>query len=224
MPSKRWCANVFASATKDRAITDHSQSSLASRSLTAADVEKQIAEVARVRTNVPGITLLHGIEVDILPDGRLDFPDELLARLDIVLASLHDAAGQSPPRLMERYLGALRHPLVNLITHPANRLVGRREGYALDYDRLFAAAADTGTMLEIDGAPSHLDLDGALARRAAGAGALLAIDSDCHRASWLARQMAFGVATARRGAIEPKHVANTRPLADIRALIARKRQ
>ena len=95
--------------------------------------------------------------------------------------------------------------------------------YDLDYDRLFEIAATTGTIVEIDGAPSHLDLDGALARRACAAGVTLAISSDCHRAETLARQMDLGIATARRGWVEARHVLNTRSLADVRAVIARKR-
>jgi len=140
-----------------------------------------------------------------------------------VLASLHERAGHDPEELMKRYQAALRHPLVNMITHPTNRLVPHRSGYELDYGQLFATAAETGTILEIDGAPAHLDLDGALARLAIAAGVTVAIDSDCHRADMLDRQMALGVATARRGWVEPRHVVNTRPLAEVRAIIARKR-
>src|SRR5262249_26748621 len=121
------------------------------------------------------------------------------------------------------YISAMRHPLVTVITHPTNRLVPHREGYDLDYDRLFQIAVETGTVLEIDGAPVHLDLDGALARRAVAAGVTLAVDSDCHRAAWLDQQMRYGVMTARRGWVEARHVVNTRPLADLQALIAHKR-
>ena len=144
----------------------------------------------------------------------------VLEGLDIVLASLHDAAGQDGPRLTRRCIQAIRHPLVNVITHPANQLVGRRPGYALDFDAVFAAAAETGTALEVDGAPSHLDLDGEQARRAVAAGVMLTIDSDCHRARSLQRQMALGIGTARRGWVEPRHVLNTRPLAEVLAFLA----
>ena len=124
---------------------------------------------------------------------------------------------------MERYAAAMRHPLVTLITHPTNRIVPSRPGYDLDYDRLFEMAVETRTVVEIDGSPSHLDLDGALARRAIAAGATVAIDSDCHRAEMLGRQMDLGIFTARRGWVEPRHVLNTRSLADVRSLIAAKR-
>jgi DNA polymerase (family 10) len=206
------------------AITDHSPSAAASRVLSLERLERQAEEVRAARERVPQLTVLHGVEVDILSDGRLDLPDEVLAGLDIVLASLHDASGQDPAKLLARYIGAMRHPLVTLITHPANRLVGRHEGYALDYEQLFAVAAETGTAVEIDGGPAHLDLDGQLASRAVAAGVTLSVDSDCHNVARLGRQMLFGVGTARRGGIEARHVLNTRPLADVRAFIAAKRQ
>jgi len=206
------------------AITDHSPSAAASRTLTLDRLARQRDDVARARERVPGITVLHGVEVDILPDGRLDFPDEVLAELDIVLASLHDAAGDAPDRLLARYAAAMRHPLVNVVTHPANRLVGRHEGYDLDFDALFELAVDTGTLLEVDGGPGHLDLDGRLARRAVAAGVMLSIDSDCHNAVRLGRQMRLGVGTARRGWVEARHVVNTRPLADVQAHFRRKRR
>jgi DNA polymerase (family 10) len=112
---------------------------------------------------------------------------------------------------------------VNVITHPANRSPGVREGYDLDFDRLFDAAVATGTAMEVDGAPGHLDMDGAVARRAAAHGVTIVIDSDCHRADGLERQMEFGLGTARRGWIEPRHVLNTRDVEDVRAFVAAKR-
>ena len=205
------------------AITDHSERSLASRQLAASDIRRQSADIQKVRTRVKRLHILHGIEVDIMHDGSLDFDDERLAGFDIVLASLHDHAGHDASKLTERYLRAIRHPLVNVITHPANRTPGRSSGYRLDFETLFAAAAETGTAMEVDGAPGHLDLDGALARRAAAAGVTLVIDSDCHRSDGLGRQMRFGVGTARRGWIGPEHVLNTRGLDEVRAFVARKR-
>jgi DNA polymerase (family 10) len=205
------------------AITDHSPHSGSSRNLSADGVGRQAEEIARLRERFPDIAILHGCEVDILADGRLDFPDRVLEPLDIVLASLHDDAGHSPDQLMRRYTTAMRHPLVTMITHPTNRLVPHRAGYDLDYDRLFEAAVATSTVLEIDGAPTHLDMDGALARRAVAAGVTVSIDSDSHRAVQLEGQMRLGITMARRGWVEPRHVLNTRPLDDVRARVARKR-
>ncbi len=205
------------------AITDHSPQSAAARTLSLDGVRRQADEVAAAREKYPDIAVLHGCEVDILADGRLDFSDRVLERFDIVLASLHERAGQSPDQLLKRYISAVRHPLVHVITHPTNRLVPYRPGYDIDYDRLIETATAAGTILEIDGAPAHLDMDGALARRAAAAGAVIAVNSDCHRADMLRRHMQFGVTTARRGWVEARHVLNTRPLADVRRAIARKR-
>jgi DNA polymerase (family 10) len=206
------------------AITDHSPHSAATRNLSVDDVRRQADEIAALRERYPQLTILHGCEVDILRDGRLDFADKILERFDIVLASLHERANHGPEQLLRRYLDAMRHPLVTLITHPSNRMVPHRAGYPLDYDQLFAAAVETGTVVEVDGAPSHLDLDGALARRAMLAGALIAVNSDSHRADALERQMELGLKTARRGWLEARHVMNTRPIREIRSLIAGKRR
>jgi DNA polymerase (family X) len=205
------------------AITDHSPHSASSRNLSADSVKRQAEDIAGLRERYPQVAILHGCEVDILPDGHLDFSDRVLERLDIVLVSLHEGAGHSPEHLLRRYLGAMRHPLVTLITHPTNRLLPYRAGYDIDYDSLFAAAVETRTVLEIDGAPAHLDLHGALARRAVAAGATVAVNSDCHRAEMLQQQMQLGITTARRGWVEPRHVLNTKPIDEIRALIAAKR-
>ena len=206
------------------AITDHSPNSGAARNLSVADVARQADEIARLRDLYPRIAILHGCEVDILPNGRLDLPDHVLEHLDIVLASLHERAGQSSEQLMGRYVAAMKHPLVNMITHPSNRVLPHTPGYDLDYNQLFATAFETGTLVEIDGAPVHLDLNGALARRATAAGVTVAVDSDSHRAELLDRHMAFGVGTARRGWVEARHVVNTGPLAEIRTFVAAKRR
>ena len=206
------------------AITDHSEHAGASRTLTPELLERQRAEIAQLRHELPRMAILHGIEVDIMPDGSLDCPDEILGSLDIVLASLHDSAGHDRRALTRRCIAAIEHPLVSVITHPANQLVGRRAGYDMDYPAIYAAAAATGTALEIDGAPSHLDLSGDRAREAVEAGATVVIDSDCHRVRALDRQMRMGVGTARRGWVEPRQVLNTRPVAEVRAFVARKRR
>ena len=206
------------------AITDHSERAAASRTLSIDELARQRDEVARLREEFPQVTILHGVEVDILLDGSLDFPDAVLEGLDIVLASMHESGRQDPPTLTRRCIQAIRHPLVNVITHPANRLVGRKTGYALEFDAVYAAAAETGTALEIDGAPSHLDLDSEHARAAVAAGVTVVIDSDCHRARSLDRQMQMGIGIARRGWVEARHVLNARPVAEVRAFVAAKRQ
>ena len=205
------------------AITDHSTHSAALRNLTIDDVKRQAEEINALRERHPQIRILHGAEVDILENGRLDFPDRVLRELDIVLASLHDRASHSADELLRRYESAMRHPLVSIVTHPMNRPGPERRGYELDIDRLFEMAVETGTALEIDGAPSHLDLEAALARRAIAAGVTLSIDSDAHRTEALERHMRLGVLTARRGRVEPRHVLNVRPYGEVIAFLARKR-
>lgn len=206
------------------AITDHSPTSRASRTLSIDGIAQQAREIEALRARYPDLTIFHGCEVDILADGRLDLPDPVMAELDIVLASLHDSYGQAGEQLLDRYLQAIAHPLVNVITHPANRAPGRTAGYPLDWDRLFAAARDSGTAVEIDGAPGHLDLDGHLARQAVETGATLVIDSDGHFAERLARQMRMGIGLAGRGGVEARHVLNTRDADGIRAFVAAKRR
>jgi DNA polymerase (family X) len=206
------------------AITDHSWGAAASRTLAVDAIQQQRDEIDSLRVEFSGMTILHGVEVDILPDGGLDFQDHILEKFDIVLASLHEHARQDNRQLTERTLAAIRHPLVNVICHPANQLVGRFAGYALDFEAIYQAAAETGTALEIDGAPSHLDLDAGRARAAAQAGVTLTIDSDCHRVEVLGRQMRFGVATARRAWLTAANILNTRPLAEVRKFIDAKRR
>ena len=130
------------------AITDHSPHSGATRNLTADAVRRQADEIAAERQRYPGMTILHGCEVDIMADGRLDFRDSILEQFDIVLASLHERHGHSPEQLLARYIAAMRHPLVAMVTHPTDRLIPYRLGYELDYDRLFETAVETGTLVE----------------------------------------------------------------------------
>lgn len=205
------------------AITDHSPTARASRVLTLERIAEQAEEIAAVRALAPDITILQGIECDIQEDGSLDVPDPVLERLDIVLASMHESYGHSPARLLQRYERVLRNPLVNVLTHPANRSPGRQPGYALTFARLFEEAARTGTAVEIDGAPGHMDLDAPLAELAASIGAPLLVDSDCHMAERLGRQMRFGVALARRAALSRHQVLNTRDVDAVRAFVAAKR-
>jgi DNA polymerase (family 10) len=206
------------------AITDHSAGASAARTLAIDEIQQQREEIAEAAAAFPDLTILHGVEVDILPTGRLDFTDDVLAQFDIVLASLHEHANHSPARLTERSLEAVRHPLVNVLCHPANHLPGVTRGYALDFDALYAAAVETGTALEIDGSPSHMDLDDRRARTAAAAGVTLVVDSDCHRTTALGRQMRFGVGIARRAGLRKDSVLNTRTVAQIRAFVSDKRR
>jgi DNA polymerase (family X) len=192
------------------AITDHSASHGFGNDVSPERLRRQIELVRQANASVDGIELLAGSEVNILPDGSLDYEDELLAELDWVIASVHTSFAQDERTMTDRMIAAIEHPLVRAIGHPTGRLIERREPYALDLDAVFAAAARTGTLLEINANPSRRDLSDVLARAAARAGVTLVIDSDAHGAGTLAN-MRWGIATARRAWLTAAHVANTRP-------------
>jgi DNA polymerase (family 10) len=169
-----------------------------------------------------GIRTLCSAEVDIKRDGSLDFDDAILAELDIVVASVHDAMNISREEMTARLIRACENPFVNVIGHPTGRNVDSFPGYEFDYDAVFAAAARTGTALEIDGQPARLDLPSALARRARGFGVTFSLDSDAHAVEQLAN-VEFAVGQARRAWIAPAEVLNARPLAAVLDFVAAKR-
>jgi DNA polymerase (family X) len=199
------------------AITDHSASHGFGNDVSPEQLRRQIELVREADDRVDGIELLAGSEVNILPDGSLDYEDELLAQLDWVLASVHTSFAMAEQAMTERMIAAIEHPLVRAIGHPTGRLIERRAPYAIDLDAVFAAAARTGTMLEINANPDRRDLSDVHARAAASAGVLVVIDSDAHRASTLAN-MRWGVATARRAWLTREQVANTRSWRELERL------
>jgi DNA polymerase (family 10) len=203
------------------AITDHSASHGFGNDVSPAQLREQIERVGEVARGLEGFTLLAGSEVNILPDGTLDYEDDLLARLDWVVASVHTAFGMSQQALTERMIAAIEHPLVDAIGHPTGRLIERREPYALDFEAIFEAAARTGTMLEINANPDRRDLSETHARAAVAAGVRLVIDSDAHRPATL-RNMRWGILTARRGWLTKGDVVNTRGWSELRGMRKRK--
>jgi DNA polymerase (family 10) len=203
------------------AITDHSASHGFGNAVSPEALRRQIELVREANARLEGIELLAGSEVNILPDGSLDYEDRLLAELDWVVASVHTAFARDEQRQTERVIAAVEHPLVDVIGHPTGRLIERRAPYALDLDAVFAAAARTGTLLEINANPDRRDLSDVHARAAARAGVTLVIDSDAHRTRTLAN-MRWGVATARRAWLTREQVANTRPWPELRALRKRR--
>jgi DNA polymerase (family 10) len=215
-------------AARDRgyeylAITDHSASHGFGNDVSPTQLRRQIELVREADTNLEGTKLLAGSEVNVLPDGALDYEDALLAELDWVIASVHTAFGMSEQAMTERMIAAIEHPLVDAIGHPTGRLIERRDPYAIDLDAIFAAAARTGTMLEINANPDRRDLSDVLARAAVRAGVLIVIDSDAHRTRTL-QNMRWGVATARRAWLRSEDVANTRPWAELARLRKQSRQ
>jgi DNA polymerase (family 10) len=197
------------------AITDHSASHGFGNDVSPEQLRRQIELVREAGARVQGIELLAGSEVNVLPDGSLDYEDDLLGELDWVIASVHTSFGMGEQKMTERMIAAIEHPLVDAIGHPTGRLIERREPYAIDLDAVFVAAARAGTMLEINANPDRRDLSDVHARAAARAGVLLVIDSDAHRTSTLAN-MRWGVATARRAWLAREQVANTRPWPELR--------
>jgi DNA polymerase (family X) len=201
------------------AISDHSQGRGSTFGLSLEKLREQRAIVTALGDRY-GIRTLCGSEVDILPDGSLDYPDDVLARLDFAIGSVHSAYRQSRDEMTARLIRACENPYVNVIGHPTGR---GHASYEFDYDAVFAAAARTGTAMEIDGQKPRLDLPAPLARRAGGFGVTFSLDSDAHRTGDLA-DIEFAAGQARRAGITKESVLNARPLEDVLAFVARKRE
>ncbi len=194
---------------KTLAITDHSGSLGVAGGLKAEDLPRQRQEIDQVQSRLgDSIRLLQGCEVEIRADGSLDYPDEVLAKLDIVIASLHVSLRQPRAQVTERLLNAIRNPHVDIIGHPTGRMIPNREGADLDMDAVLAGAAKSQVALEINAYPVRLDLDDVMARRAIQMGIKLNINTDAHSAEDL-DLLHFGVATGRRGWVRTEDVINT---------------
>jgi DNA polymerase (family 10) len=192
-------------------ISDHSQSLGVAGGLSVERLRQQRKLIAEVQEQVGGrIRLLQGAEVEILADGRLDYPDEVLAELDIVTASLHSALRQPGEKITQRLLKAIGNPHVDMIGHPTGRLIGAREPADLDIETILRAAVEHGVILEINAHPDRLDLNDVHARLAVDMGCLVAINSDAHHPDHLAFRE-YGIGLARRAWVEPESVVNTWP-------------
>lgn len=208
------------------AITDHGQRVTMARGLDRTRLLRQWDEIDRLNESLaadgpPPITVLKGIEVDMLEKGGLDLPDEVLARADWVVASLHYGQQQPRDRITARIVEAIENPHVSVIGHPTGRLINRRPAYDVDIEAVIEAAARTGTFLEINANPWRLDLDDRHAAAARRAGVKLVISTDAHSTQGL-EVMRCGVLQARRGGLEKADVANARPLAELRGLMAKR--
>src|SRR6187431_1196546 len=199
-------------------LTDHSPSLGVARGLVPQRVAEQKTEIDRVNRELAPFRVLHGTELEIRADATLDYPDELLAVFDLVIASIHTGRGQTSEQLTKRALAAIDNPFVDVIAHPTGRIVNRRDPMPLDWPRLFAAAARTGTLLEMNGSP-RLDLDDALGRAAAQAGVRLTLASDAHRTEELS-QIDYAVSMARRAWLTRDQVAGTRDADDLLEIVA----
>ncbi len=217
-------------------LTDHSWSLTIANGLSPAQMEQERRVIADLNdrfareeaageapdgAHPDGFRLLHGCELEIRVDGRLDYDDAVLARFDVVVASLHVGRKQPRAQLMERYQAALRNPHVDIIAHPSGRKIGQRPDLDLDWEAFYRLAAETGTLLEVNGSDERLDLDDRRIRAALDAGCRFTIDSDAHYLSeW--DNVLWGTAQARRGWLERHHVANTLPRNEFLALMAQK--
>ena len=217
-------------------LTDHTQSLAIAGGLTPDRVAQQAeiiaalnatyaaeeaAGTAPAETPAEGFRLLHGCELEIRADGSLDYEDDLLARFDVVVASVHVSRRQSRAELTRRTLNGIRSPHVDVIAHPSGRKIGQRDDLDLDWDAVYAEAARTGTALEMNGSPPRLDLAVERARRAVSVGCLLSIDSDAHYIKEL-DYVRWGISQARRAWVTPADVLNTRSRADLLAWTAAK--
>jgi DNA polymerase (family 10) len=217
-------------------LTDHSQSLAIARGLTPDRVEEQRAIIAALNaryaqeeadgsappeTPPEGFRLLHGCELEIRADGALDYDDDLLARFDLVVASVHVSRRQSKAELTQRTLNGIRSPHVDVIAHPSGRMIGARDDLDLDWDAVYAEAARTGTVLEMNGSPHRLDLAVERARRAVAMGCVLSVDSDAHKTAEF-DHLRWGVTQARRAWVEPGNLLNTRSRAEVLAFVAGK--
>lgn len=203
------------------AVCDHSPHLGVTNGLDARRLLEQAREIDTVNRTADGIRLLKGVEVDILADGSLDLPDEVLRRLDIVVASVHSRFHMDAGEMTRRVVRAVAHPHVHVLGHPTGRLIGRREPYALDMAAVFDACKRHGTAIELNGHPERLDLSDRHCREAKSAGVKVAVDTDAHRDDEL-DLMTFGVATARRGWLEAADVINTWGLDELMAFLENK--
>jgi DNA polymerase (family X) len=203
------------------AITDHSRRLTLAHGLDPQRLAKQIAEIDELNRSLKGITLLKGIEVDILDDGTLDLPDSILSKLDLVVGAVHSRFDLPRAKQTERILKAMENPFFSILAHPTGRLIGEREPYDVDMLAVVRKAKRLGVALEVNSQPARLDLTDAHCRMAKEEGVLVAVNSDAHGVDGF-ELLRYGVGQARRGWLEKKDVLNARPLGELRKWLARK--
>jgi DNA polymerase (family 10) len=197
------------------AVTDHSQLLKIAHGLTADRVEEKLEQIRKLNAKLKGLRLLMGTEIDILSNGKLDYPDDLLEKFNWVVASIHSGFKQPIEKITQRVLSAMENPLVDCIAHPTGRQIGKRSPYQVDLEKIIQKAAQTQTAIEINANYDRLDLDDIWCRRAKKYGVRLAIGTDAHKLTHM-DMMRLGVAVARRGWLEPADVLNTVPLQKLR--------
>jgi DNA polymerase (family 10) len=190
-------------------ISDHSRVAAYAGGLPIEKLREQGEAIRAFNETGHPVRVLHSNEVDILPDGTMDYPDEVLAELDLVIASIHSSFGQPEEQMTERIISAVRNPHVKILGHCTGRLLGRRDGYAVDVGKVLEAAAEAGTCVELNASPWRLDLDPAWHGRAVELGIGVPIDPDAHAAAGM-DDNEWGVRAARHGGLRPEDVPNTR--------------
>ena len=201
-------------------IADHSQTAAYAGGLSPGRVLEQLEAIDSLNTKIRGLRLFKGTESDILPDGRLDYSEELLAQFDYVVASVHSSFTMSRDDMTRRIIRAVSHPRCTMLGHPTGRLLLRRDGYSVDLDAVIDACREHGTMIEINANPMRLDLDAQHCRRAKAKGIKIVINPDAHSTGGLG-DVCYGVDVARRGWLEPANVVNTRGVAQVCKLLQR---
>jgi DNA polymerase (family 10) len=202
------------------AITEHSQHVSVANGLDVDGVKKSIDEIDEINERIDGIVVLKGIEVDILEDGSLDLPDNILEKLDIVIGAVHYKFKLSEDEQTKRIITAMDNPFINILAHPTGRLINEREPYDLDMERIMEVAVEKNCILELNAFPNRLDIKDIYLQRAKELGARIAISTDAHHISHY-KYMRYGVWQARRGWIEPEDVINTQSMDELRKLIKR---
>ena len=203
-------------------ITDHSQAAAYAGGLTSDDLLRQADEIDEVNGRLEGIRVLKGVEADILADGRIDFEEHVLARLDFVIASIHSRFNMSPPEMTARMLAAMDNRYLTIIGHPTGRLLLSRDPYGIDLDAIIEKAASQGVALEINADPHRLDLDWRVLRRVRAGGAMISIGADAHSIPGIG-YVEFGVGMARKGWLGPDDILNARSVEDFVACARRRR-
>ena len=196
------------------AITDHSQSLQIAGGLNEKRLEEQMKMIDKMNQNLADFTVLKGIEVDIKSDGTLDLPDEVLQKLDIVIAAIHSGFKQGRAQVMERLIRAMKNPYVHIIAHPTGRIIGYREPYDVDMQEIIRIAAQTKTALEINASPERMDLNDIYAKSAGEKNVQLSLGTDAHQLAAL-DDMSYGISIARRGWLEKKDILNTLSLSEL---------
>jgi len=204
------------------AITDHSKGLGIAGGLQIDDLLEQVKQIRALNKKLKGIKLLAGVEIDIRSDCTLDYPDEVLSKLDIVVASIHSGFRQSKEKITHRIVSAMKNPYVHIIAHPTGRLIGERDAYELDMDEILSTARQTGTVLEINAYPQRLDLNDVYVKRAKEMGIPLVISTDAH-IEYQLDFIAYGIGMARRGWLDKSFVLNTLPYKSLLKHLSAKR-